>query len=123
MRLQTDTNLLDGTSNHAVCNTARGTGHVKLRLRQVCPLLTVLGSVLRLKDALNILYHTKLDRDTGTDTNQRKFCTLVKSWEPPFLENIANTPQNAGVVTRGCRLNAHLYDIKRPELAQNILAN
>lgn len=114
LRLQADTHMLNRRSEDAVCDASSQSRKIQLRVRKVQALLPVLLRIHVLKEALEVLHHTELNRDTGTNSDERKLSALVKSRKTALFEDITDARHDAGVVARRRRLDAHLDDIKRP---------
>lgn len=122
--LEANTNLFDRTCQHTVRYTTHYTGCVQLGTSELLD-RRVRTLVLVGKHTLKVLHHTKLNRHTGTYTDQRHERALVKRHRALTLQNVGDTvhhtyhmsgrahPIHTFVCARRRRLNANLHNIER----------
>ena len=108
--------MLNRPSNDTIRDAARSARQIQLGLRKMQALLSMHSHILVLEDALNVLHNTKLDRDTGTDTNQGELGAFVEGRNAPLLENVTDALDNPRVTARWGGLHAHLDNIERSDI-------
>lgn len=115
--LEADTDVLNGARKHRVGDTGESTGGVVLAIGQIA-LLGGAGKVAGFEPAAGLVEGAELDRDTGTDTEERGQSALVESERTLGLPNGLGGGEGVGVGSRG--LETDLDNIKRLAWRENV---
>ena len=116
LRLETDTDVLDGTTEDGVCYAGEGAGGIILAVGERLGIgldlvdgFVLLRGILGFEGAARVVEPAELNRDAGTDADQGGECTLVEGGGALILKDLPGTVEGTFVVF--CGLQANFDDI------------
>ena len=94
LSLQSDSDMFDRAGENGVRDTSKRASGIVLAVRQCCGTLGVSMEVPLLELAASIVEGAELNRNTGTNADQRSECAFVEGQGPFARENLAATVQS-----------------------------